>query len=355
MEKLPNLSIVVTTRNDNHGGDLIERTRCFTEGVYFQSAKHKLLIELIFIEWNPPEGKPLLKDVLPPPPDNCGVRVRYIIVPSSIHNLYTFSNRLPLFQMTAKNVGIRRASSPFVLCTNIDLLFSDDLFSFLAKNKLDENTFYRANRFDVQKEISAVDGFENKISFAKKNVIKKLGKTKGHEYLIGFPPIFYGFTNSVKLVNLIFKKLISATHSKEKFLMWSLDTSACGDFTLMSKKNWIKIEGYPELDLYSIHIDSMGIIAAAALGLKQEILPVEMCSFHIHHEDGWESFAENPIGLIKFMERRPGLDWFSVSETGKWLIKKEKGWGLNKPDWGFENEKFKEYTFEPFKQMKEIN
>jgi hypothetical protein len=355
MEKTPYISIVATTRNDNHGGDLIERTRCFVEGIYHQSAKHKLPVELIIVEWNPPLDKPLLKDVLPQPPQGSEVTLHYILVPESIHKTYTFSARMPLFQMTAKNVGIIRASAPFVLCTNIDLLFSDELFSFLAKNKLEENKFYRANRFDVKKEILNVEGFENKIAFAKKNTIKQLGKTKGNEYLVGIPGIFYGFKNTISALNFLSKKIISATHSKEKFLMWSLDTFACGDFTMMSKKDWLKIEGYPELDLYSLHIDTMGIIAATALGMEQEILPSAMCSFHIHHEDGWESFAENPVGLIKFMERRPGLDWFTVSETGKWLIKNVRTWGLNKPDWGFRNEKLKEYIFEPGKPMQEIN
>lgn len=349
------LSIIATTRNDNHGGDLIERTKCFVEGIYFQSQKHKLKIELIIVEWNPPSDKPLLKDVLPQPPHNCNVVLRFVIIPEDIHKMYSFSSRMPLFQMTAKNAGIRRASAPFVLCTNIDLLFSDELFHFLATKKLKQNVFYRANRFDVKKEILNVSGFEEKLVFAKKNITKRLGKSRGHEYLVGFPRYLFAFKNSMLLLNWLIKQAFATVLSRERFLLRSLDTYACGDFTLMSKDNWLKMEGYPELDLYSIHIDSMGLIAAIALGMKQEILPQEMCSFHIHHEDGWESFAENPIGLIKFMERRPGLDWYTIQETGKWLIKNHRGWGLNKPDWGFANVKLKEYIFEPGKPMSEIN
>jgi hypothetical protein len=322
---------------------------------FFQAAKHKLTIELILVEWNPPGDKPLLKDVLPRPPEGCGVTLRYVVVPGDIHKAYTFSARMPLFQMTAKNAGIRRATAPFVLCTNIDLLFSDELFNFLTKNKLKENVFYRANRFDVKKEILSVDGFENKIKFAKKNITKRLGKSKGHEYLSGFPRYIFAFKNSVLLLNYLIKKAFAVVLSRENFLLRSLDTFACGDFTLMSKNDWFRIEGYPELDLYSIHIDSMGLIAAAALEMRQEILPQEMCSYHIHHEEGWESFADNPVGLIKFMERRPGLDWYTVAETGKWLIKNHKTWGLNKPDWGFVDEQLKEYIFEPGKPMQEIN
>ncbi len=157
------------------------------------------------------------------------------------------------------------------------------------------------------------------------------------------------------MLNYLIKKAFAAVLSRENFLLRSLDTFACGDFTLMSKKDWLRIEGYPEMDLYSIHIDSMGLIAAIAIEMEQEILPQEMCSYHIHHEEGWESFADNPVGLIKFMERRPGLDWYTVGETGKWLIKNHKTWGLNTPDWGFVNEQLKEYIFEPGKPMQEIN
>ncbi len=355
MEKTPYLSIVATTRNDNHGGDLMERTKCFVEGIYHQSSRHKLPLELIIVEWNPPADKPLLKDALPKPPADSEVLLHYVIVPESIHKTYSFSSRMPLFQMTAKNAGIRRASAPFVLCTNIDLLFSDELFSFLAQKKLDENSFYRANRWDVKKEILKVDGFENKIDFAKNNVIKRIGKVKGNEYIVGVPDFLYSFTNSMKVLNVFMKKFFTTFYPPEVFLLWSLDTFACGDFTLMSKKNWLEIEGYPELDLYSIHIDSMGLIGAAAMGINQEILPRKMCSFHIHHEDGWESFAENPVGLIRFMEKRPGLDWYTVNETGKWLVQNNKTWGLNKPTWGFISEKLKEYIFEAGKPMKEVN
>ena len=354
MEK-PYLSIIATTRNDNHGGDLLKRTQCFVEGIYHQAKKHQVAIELIIVEWNPPEDKPLLKDVLSKPGPDCPVLLRYIVVPAEIHDQYKMADRMPLFQMIAKNVGIKRAKGAFVLCTNIDLLFSDQLFSFLAKKSLKQGHFYRANRVDVPAEIMDVSNYEDSIAFGEKNVIARLGKSKGHEFLFGIPNFLYGFTNSIKLLNWVYKHAIKLTHSYEKFLMFSLDTSACGDFTLMHKQDWEKIEGYPELDLYSIHIDSMGIVAATAMGMEQVILPPKMCSYHIYHENGWESFKESPVDLIRFIEKRPGLDWHSVHETGKWMITNKKTWGLNKADWGFANENFKEYVFEPGQTLQTIN
>ena len=49
--------------------------------------------------------------------------------PSVLHRRLKYADRLPLFQMIAKNVGIRRAKGQFVLATNIDILFSDELIA----------------------------------------------------------------------------------------------------------------------------------------------------------------------------------------------------------------------------------
>lgn len=356
MNDSPYLSIVVTTRDDNHGGDLIKRTITFIKGIYHQLLKYDFIVELIIVEWNPPQDKPLLKDILPPPPTALNnLIIKYIIVPEEIHNQFSFSDRMPLFQMTAKNVGIRRSKGKFILCTNIDLLFSNDLFEFISRQNLVQGKYYRANRCDVPNKVMEINDFDEQLTYCKQNEIKRLGKTKGHEFLFGLPRFLYGFPNLMKVLNKIVETIIQTTNLKYKYYTWSIDTTACGDFTLMSKEDWLKIEGYPELDLYSIHIDSMALISAVALGIEQEILPKEMCSYHIYHDDGWESFANNPIGLIRFMEKRPGLDWYTVNETGKWLFKNKSGWGLNKTDWGFQNKKFKEYIFEVDKPMKELN
>src|ERR1041385_4360887 len=106
----PAISIIATTRNDSHGGELLKRTSIFVEGLIHQCNKFKLPAELIIVEWNPPQDKPLLKEVLPRPLNGDYLELRYIVVPPSIHSKYKHSDTLGLFQMTAKNVGIRRAS-----------------------------------------------------------------------------------------------------------------------------------------------------------------------------------------------------------------------------------------------------
>ncbi len=48
------LSLVVTSRNDNHGGDLLKRMQIFVTGWLEQARRHHVNSELISVEWNPP-------------------------------------------------------------------------------------------------------------------------------------------------------------------------------------------------------------------------------------------------------------------------------------------------------------
>jgi hypothetical protein len=97
--------------------------------------------------------KKLLKDILPKPTKEDKLTIRYIVVGNETHQTLEFASQIPLFQMIGKNVGIKNAKAEFVLCTNVDLLFSDELIKFLSKKILDRNTYYRANRCDIPRSI----------------------------------------------------------------------------------------------------------------------------------------------------------------------------------------------------------
>jgi hypothetical protein len=335
------LSIVATTRNDNHGGDLLKRTSAFVTGVYDQSSRWNCPVELILVEWNPPIGEKLLHEVLPKPPKDSLVTLRYVIVPNEVHQTYKNAKNIPLYQMIAKNIGIKKAEANFILCTNIDILFSDDCFKFFAEKKLREGCYYRANRCDIPKEVMDFDTFQDKMDYASQNIIKRMGKSQNHETLI-LPSFVYRFPRLTKWLNkltLYFWKKVK----KDQFPHFTVDFDACGDFTLMSRNDWEKIQGYPELDMYSIHIDSMGLWAANAVGLKQYILPYTAPIYHIYHEDGWES--DDAIRTIKFLESKPSLDWSIVFKAGIQIIKNKQSWNLNKDNWGLVDFDLPEYKF----------
>jgi hypothetical protein len=102
----------------------------FVNGLVEQCDRHKLHAELILVEWNPPADREKLIEVLKYPKGEGYCSIRIIEVPPQLHSRFQYSDRLPLFQMIAKNVGIRRAKGQFVLATNIDIIFFIFLIGF---------------------------------------------------------------------------------------------------------------------------------------------------------------------------------------------------------------------------------
>ncbi len=332
--KNPYLSIVAASRNDNHGGDMLKRMRVFVLGLIHQCNKFKLPCELIMVEWNPIAGEKLLHEVLPSVTAKDFLSIRYIVVPNELHSKLQFSNKLPLFQMIAKNVGIRRASADFVLCTNVDLLFSDELFERLSKRNLQHGNFYRANRCDIPNTIQETWTIDEQLKFCKANIKLRNGKNADYSNFADTQGFLFKYPVFIPLLKVLSK--VKASYAKSSLdKLNTLDFDACGDFTLMSKQNWIDLQGYPELEIYSIHIDSMGIIAASAFGLKQVIFSGEECSYHIEHSGGWE--FKNPIDRIHFYIKFPMMDWWTVRQAGLYMIENKAKWNLNKEDWGFNN------------------
>jgi len=343
MEIKPYLSIVTSSRNDGHGGNILKRMQLFVKGLIEQSNRHDLHTELLIVEWNPPPDRPLLQDILPRPQVSDKLALKYIEVPAEIHSRYKRSKEIPLFQMIAKNVGIRRAKGEFILCTNVDLLFSDALFNIIASKKLEKKFYYRANRCDVPDGIDMSWNLERQLDWCSKNIIRRLGRDPGFKNI---NLEHFGLNN-----NSWFKKWAFDILSMRMKMFWPLekrkyyliDSFACGDFTLMAKEAWLDIQGYLELDLYSIHIDTLGLIAATALGYVQYIFPKSACTFHIDHPSGWESMG--PLQKLRFLEERPGIDYSLIFETGLYALKKGGRLNLNASTWGFNDLALKEYEF----------
>ncbi len=316
---------------------MLKRMRIFMNGLIYQTKKHRLPIELIFVEWNPPTNAPLLHTLLPKPePEHGFMQVKYVIVPPQIHQTYRFAAQMPLYQMIAKNVGIRRAIAPFILCTNVDLLFSDALFALIARQNLDPNCFYRANRCDIPNTIEESQTVAEQLDFAQNNILSRAGLCHYYPHLANAHPLLIKNKWVAKYVNYLVGLKRKWFNNPSQINLWMLDTDACGDFTLMSAQAWHAIQGYPELDLYSIHIDSMGLIAAAAAGYKQVVLPQDACTYHIYHLSGWASMT--PLEKLHFLHQKPGIGWDIVSQCAQQLLNNPNmGYGINKPDWGFAN------------------
>ncbi len=181
----PYLSIVVTSRNDNHGGDLNRRTQTFINSVAEQCRRHQLRAELIFVEWNPPEDRGPLADELHWPECDGWCDYRMVTVPRDVHLGLACGDSLPLYQMLAKNVGIRRAHGKFVLATNVDLIFSDELTKWLANGKLKQGYYYRTDRFDVPMDVMGLEDSDEQLAFCRNNLLRvhtKYGTVDGDKW-----------------------------------------------------------------------------------------------------------------------------------------------------------------------------
>ena len=168
----PYLSVVVTTRNDHHGVNPLGRFQAFVNCLIAQCRRVELPIELIVVEWNPPADRPPLRDVLHWPVDPlCEIRI--VQVPSHLHQTLKASDALPLFQMIAKNVGIRRARGEFVLSTNIDILLSNALVDAIARRDLQHGVMYRVDRHDVEADVPVAAPLDELMEYCLTHQIRK--------------------------------------------------------------------------------------------------------------------------------------------------------------------------------------
>lgn len=245
--------------------------------------------------------------------------------------------------MIAKNVGIRRAKGAIILCTNVDLLFSDPLFKFLSARNLRKDIVYRANRCDVPDELDPQWSFEQQLDWCSRNTVRRIGRDRNFKN-INLEAL--GLNDKSWWKKWVFDKLsvvFKAGWPEEKRRYFQLDTFACGDFTLMSREMWMDIRGYVELDLYSIHVDSLALVAASALGYRQHTLESRACTYHVIHATGWETIP--PIEKIRFLEQRPGLGYEVLLEAGLYMLKHKKRFDLNADNWGFADHALNEEVF----------
>ncbi len=168
----PYISVVATARNDDHGGNLLGRMQVFVDAWINQARRHRLPSELILVEWNPPRERQPLAAALRWPQDTGPCQVRIIEVPPEVHARYRHAAALPLYQMIAKNVGIRRARGEFILATNIDIVFSDELMMFLAARRLEKSRMYRIDRTDVRSDVPVNGTLDEQLAYCHSNVIR---------------------------------------------------------------------------------------------------------------------------------------------------------------------------------------
>ena len=290
----PYLSIVATARNDNHGGDLLARMQHFVDGLTDQCARHRLDAELVLVEWNPPEDKPRLAEALNWPQHEDGrLNVRIIEVPKALHERFRHAQQLPLFQMIAKNVGIRRSRAEFILATNIDILFSEELMAFLARRELRAGRMYRVDRCDIDPAPPRDRPVSERLRWAAEHAIRRHGAYDSLDLRTG--EVFKVAWRPTWRVRLL--EWLQGIRAVPIVTRLPLHLNGCGDFTLLNRDHWMALRGYAELEMYSMHIDSLFCTAAAVTGVREVILRDPMRIYHIEHGTGSGFKPENAAAL----------------------------------------------------------
>ena len=244
---MPNLSVIVTGRNDNYDGNFDDRL-----AIAMKRNIEKLPdAEFIFVEWNPIPDRPLtsqgLKNIF-------GDRIRYIVVHPRYHDDYCKIDGF--LEYPPKNVGIRRAKGDFIVCTNSDVIFYPELAEKL-NGPLKPNIAYRAIRVDIRPDYMDV----------------------------AFP-----------------------LHPKYKLCENSGATNAAGDFLMLDKATWHKMTGYCEaFPEQRLHKDAFAVYLLTDIYK----IPVEVLGYMTHwrHASSWSASNENrpKVGDIYWDYRRSGF------------------------------------------------
>ena len=342
----PYVTLVITARNDTHGVDFLFRLNMCLRTLYMHLAQHTLAVEILIVEWNPPTDTPRLSEVIALPTCELPLELRIIQVPRCIHETFTTHQAVGLYEFTAKNVGIRRAKADFVLCMNADLIFSKELFDFLAKKKLKSGHVYRCNRCGIHKPPLSFQQESNLaaiLHFCEKNVMQRSGKDSRYVNLS---------TKHIRQLKWIFIPVLRLwamkAYSQVRYMIKSkvkndrraIDFYACGDFTLMHIKDWQDISGYVQLDAYGLHIDTLGLASAIAVGKKQIVLPKACSTYHINHQQ-----LKNAKETILHCVKRPMLNWEAVWPAVDALLSERHALRINPPDWGFAKANFETLYF----------
>jgi hypothetical protein len=245
----PLVSIVLTGRNDGYGGEFTER---FFRTLRFNHAQLKMrdvAHELVFVEWAPPPGMPLLVDqIFSAVPELDPGICSWFVVDARYQDALSLNPRLEYLEFIAKNVGVRRARGRFVLTTNCDVFFGRTILDVLRRGALEPRRLYRAPRHDI-------------------------------DLPVGVPTIDWEILEDPRI-------LAGPAHRLKPPFM----ASATGDFVLIDRETFHLIRGFNEIyRVARIGIDRNLLVKAISSGLT--ITDIGGPVYHVNHAG---SFRLNP-------------------------------------------------------------
>ena len=252
------LSAVVVTRNDNYGGDLNDRA------TYCLNSLIDTFDEVILIDWNSPNNRPLLWDI----DKNIKFRgnLKHIVITPEVASMLT--NEDPHAQVCCetlgRNIGIRRATGDYIVSTNIDVIAPRrDQLEKTINNDLNTSTFYTISRRHIEwKDIEGFHGGERKYDDweeLRNHLIENSEERKYEEKVVD--------GDDYSIVN------------------------CCGDFQLAHRDIWDEIRGFEEELIYVLYSDTNVQKKAVKHGFELKAI-YSPALFHIYHGKGGGGFLD---------------------------------------------------------------
>ena len=263
MKNKPYVSIVIVGRNDGYGDDFVGRINTFVRSLDHQVLPYKDLFELIIVEWNPHDDYAPLADVID---ETQHLPVRVITVSKELHD--TIGSENPVLEFHGKNVGIRRAQGEFVLVTNPDILFTQELIDEIARKRLRLETVYRTDRYDFNiAGITNVDSADL-VDFAVANTFVV-------HAMADWTSVSEPVRENERTLDLLPRSGVSAG-------AWH--TNGAGDFMLAAREVFFTVRGMYETTEHRWHVDSISLMRFDIAQIKQHVFISPLCIFHQHHD-----------------------------------------------------------------------
>lgn len=365
MSSKTKISIVTSGRNDNYGGDFYQRLQHQVNWIAHWGEQFRLPIEYLLVNYNPLPDQPSLKEAINWPGGRDFVQFSLLTVPGELHADFInpeIRKTVPLFEFIAKNAGIRRASSDFILTTNADILLDPGLLEQIAKRELDSGQYYRAERCDFwgKEAMNSVDLDSMRemvrasaFKFFMRGVIyhwdgqklKAPGKfitgrftrayAEAKKLFLDENSGFQARLEALRELNAIQQRRLGRLYKLQeriKRLGYSKDyitpevflhCNASGDFLMMAGEAWKSLRGFPEDTYISTHTDSLMVFKASSAGLEESVFQAPV--YHQEHERRFDFSTRNDA--MEGMYQRLQKDIQSMKKLKGPLI-------VNGPDWG---------------------
>lgn len=318
------LSVVMAGRNDSYGGDFRGRARHCLNRLVALLGSVDASTEIIFVNYNPlPE--PDIFDFLDLPKPQGQTSVRVLTVPGQVHRNMVqqgVCRDVPVLEYVAKNAGIRRARGRFILSMNPDITLPASFAVLLPKLRAD--CFYRADRLNYNFLEAGIPSDYTTLML------------KGHTVSASTDnKVIIAMLKAINEVKCQWKRFSPRIEVLLNFLKWTvyyetdefrLHCNASGDFMLMHRDVWYSVRGYWEQAEISLHVDSLLVMQAASLGLRQHVLSNPV--LHMEHGrryDGSVETPENARAYAFLLEEARMMHVSARSET------------YNAEDWGLSN------------------